>query len=89
MYSMIEEGRVDPIGDELPPPPNLVEDAARRDAEEARRDAEEARARAPFVVAVVAVPRVARRRRRVPVEASGGADEEADMEGEEPGVNFR
>lgn len=81
---MVEEGRVDPIGDEIPPPPNPVEDAVRRDAEEAR-------ARAPFVVAVVAVPRVARRR-RVAVRDSGDvdeeADEEADMDGEELGVDF-
>lgn len=82
---MIEEGRVDPIGDELPPPPpDPAEEAARREAEEAR-------ARAPFVVGVVTVPRVAGRR-RIPVRGRfadwGGTDEEGDTEDEELGVDF-
>lgn len=79
---MIEEGRVDHIGDELPPPPPPPEAAA----EAARREAEEeARVRAPFVIGIVTVPRIIR---RVPVrEGFAHSGEEVDMEGE-LGIDF-
>lgn len=75
---MINEGRVDNIGDELPlpPPPDLAEEAPRRDVDETR-------ARAPFVLGVVVVPRVAER--RVPVREGfahlGGTGEEVNIDG--------
>lgn len=82
---MVEEGRADYIGNEPPPPPppDPVVEAARRDAEEAR-------ARAPFVIGVVVVPRVAGRR-RVPVREGfahlGDTGEEVGIDGE-LGVDF-
>ncbi|KAL0632520.1 hypothetical protein Q9L58_008576 [Maublancomyces gigas] len=83
---MIREGRVDLIGEELPPPeaPDAPDAPAPR--RNARREVENL---LPFVVGVVPVPGIPR---RVPVRGRfadwGGTDDEGDTEGEELGVDF-
>lgn len=80
------QGRVGPVGEELPPPPPPPEQV--EDADQRRRRAAEA----PFVVGVVRAGVAPARRRRVPVRGIfadwGGTDEEPDTEGEELGVDF-